>query len=513
MTIGNNIKKLRTAQGLTQDQLAERLFVTRQPISSWERTASHPSLEQLEAIAAALGEDVMTLLYGPKPKYRPSRKRVILVVVLLALAATALELGAVVPPQVEGWVMRRKPGWLFYVIAFQLIEGLLLGFGIGLANGFCVVGSQRVGARDEAGLRRCVAMTMLLSLIVTAVATAASFLGTEPMLRAMNTPENIFSDSAAYIGIIFLGLGASLFYNLFSGLLRAVGDSKTPLYFLCLSSALNVVLDLLFVVTCSMGVAGAAWATILSQGVSALLCLVYMLKKFPILRTGRADWAWHGPMVRRLARMGIPTALSNSVTAIGCMILQVTINGFGSTVVAAYTAASKVEQLTTQPTFTFGLAAATFTAQNAGAGKLDRVKDGVRKATVLNLIAGLAAAVVVWLFAAPITTWFVDPGETAVIAASVQFLNIEAVFILALGVLFVYRNALQGLGNAVMPLISGGVELAMRLAAAILLSRFLGYVGVCLANPVAWTGAAVMLVPAYLAELRRQQNNALARAR
>ena len=325
---------------------------------------------------------------------------------------------------------------------------LVLGFVIGLANGFCVVVSQRFGARDEAGLRRCVAMTMLLSLIVTAVATAASFLGTEPMLRAMNTPENIFSDSAAYIGIIFLGLGASLFYNLFSGLLRAVGDSKTPLYFLCLSSALNVVLDLLFVVTFSMGVAGAAWATILSQGVSALLCLVYMLKKFPILRTGRADWAWHGPMVRRLARMGIPTALSNSVTAIGCMILQVTINGFGSTVVAAYTAASKVEQLTTQPTFTFGLAAATFTAQNAGAGKLDRVKDGVRKATVLNLIAGLAAAVVVWLFAAPITTWFVDPGETAVIAASVQFLNIEAVFILALGVLFVYRNALQGLGNA-----------------------------------------------------------------
>ena len=372
---------------------------------------------------------------------------------------------------------------------------LVLGFVIGLANGFCVVVSQRFGARDEAGLRRCVAMTMLLSLIVTAVATAASFLGTEPMLRAMNTPENIFSDSAAYIGIIFLGLGASLFYNLFSGLLRAVGDSKTPLYFLCLSSALNVVLDLLFVVTFSMGVAGAAWATILSQGVSALLCLVYMLKKFPILRTGRADWAWHGPMVRRLARMGIPTALSNSVTAIGCMILQVTINGFGSTVVAAYTAASN------------------FTAQNAGAGKLDRVKDGVRKATVLNLIAGLAAAVVVWLFAAPITTWFVDPGETAVIAASVQFLNIEAVFILALGVLFVYRNALQGLGNAVMPLISGGVELAMRLAAAILLSRFLGYVGVCLANPVAWTGAAVMLVPAYLAELRRQQNNALARAR
>ncbi len=130
MTIGNNIKKLRTAQGLTQDQLAERLFVTRQTISSWERSASRPSLEQLEAIAAALGEDVMTLLYGPKPKYQPNWKQVVLAVVLIALAVTALELGAVVPPQVEGWVMRRKPGWLLYVIAFRLIEGLLLGLGV-----------------------------------------------------------------------------------------------------------------------------------------------------------------------------------------------------------------------------------------------------------------------------------------------------------------------------------------------------------------------------------------------
>ena len=304
-----------------------------------------------------------------------------------------------------------------------------------------------------------------------------------------------------------------VFYNLFSGLLRAVGDSKTPLYFLCLSSALNVVLDLLFVVTFSMGVAGAAWATILSQGVSALLCLVYMLKKFPILRTGRADWAWHGPMVRRLARMGIPTALSNSVTAIGCMILQVTINGFGSTVVAAYTAASKVERADEQPTFTFGLAAATFTAQNAGAGKLDRVKDGVRKATVLNLIAGLAAAVVVWLFAAPITTWFVDPGETAVIAASVQFLNIEAVFILALGVLFVYRNALQGPGqrrDAADLRRCGPRHAPGRRHPPLPLP------GLCRrvpGKPGGLDGRSRDAGAAYLAELRRQQNNALARAR
>lgn len=164
MTIGSNIKKLRVAQGLTQDRLAERLFVTRQTISSWERSASHPSLEQLEAIAAALGEDVMTLLYGPKPKYRPSRKRVILAVVLIALAATALELGAVVPPQVEGWVMRRKPGWLFYVIAFQLIEGLLLGFGIaGLASLHWLLG---LTGKEK---RRCLIIALVCLLVSPAL--------------------------------------------------------------------------------------------------------------------------------------------------------------------------------------------------------------------------------------------------------------------------------------------------------------------------------------------------------
>jgi len=386
-----------------------------------------------------------------------------------------------------------------------------VGFFFGHGSGNFI--SRELGRRNTDSASNMAATGFFSALFTGLLICVFGEIFLTPLAAFLGSSPTILPYAKDYLRVILIGapwMTASLVLN---NQLRFQGNAIYGTIGIASGAVLNIGLDPLLIFVFDLGVAGAAWATILSQGVSALLCLVYMLKKFPILRTGRADWAWHGPMVRRLARMGIPTALSNSVTAIGCMILQVTINGFGSTVVAAYTAASKVEQLTTQPTFTFGLAAATFTAQNAGAGKLDRVKDGVRKATVLNLIAGLAAAVVVWLFAAPITTWFVDPGETAVIAASVQFLNIEAVFILALGVLFVYRNALQGLGNAVMPLISGGVELAMRLAAAILLSRFLGYVGVCLANPVAWTGAAVMLVPAYLAELRRQQNNVLARAR
>ena len=328
---------------------------------------------------------------------------------------------------------------------------LVLGFVIGLANGFCVVVSQRFGARDEAGLRRCVAMTMLLSLIVTAVATAASFLGTEPMLRAMNTPENIFSDSAAYIGIIFLGLGASLFYNLFSGLLRAVGDSKTPLYFLCLSSALNVVLDLLFVVTFSMGVAGAAWATILSQGVSALLCLVYMLKKFPILRTGRADWAWHGPMVRRLARMGIPTALSNSVTAIGCMILQVTINGFGSTVVAGSSASANLEGFVYTAMNAFSQAAVTFTSQNMGARKYQNLNRVVLNCLLCAIVTGVVLGGGAVLAGTQLLHFY--SSDAAVIAAGYERLRVICGTYLLCGIMDTLASSLRGLGYSVLPMV------------------------------------------------------------
>lgn len=380
---------------------------------------------------------------------------------------------------------------------------LVLGFVMGLATGFCVIVAQRFGAGDADGLRKSVAMSLLLGILFSVCLTALSLVAARPMLRAMRTPENIFEGSASYITVIFLGLGASLFYNLFSGLLRAVGDSKTPLYFLGISSVLNVGLDLLFVVTFSMGVAGAAWATILAQSVSAVLCLLYMLKKFPALRTKRTDWKPDGHMMHQLSRMGVPTALSSSVTAIGCMILQVTINGFGSTIVAAYTAATKADQLATQPMFTFGMATATYTAQNAGARRMDRVRSGVQKALLVTLIASAAGAVLIWVFGRQLTTWFVDPSELEIIAAARLYLNVEAFFFPALGVLFVYRCALQGLGNATMPMLSGVVELTMRLLAASLLSLWLGYLGVCFASPVAWVGAAVMLLAAYRAQYRR----------
>ena len=273
------------------------------------------------------------------------------------------------------------------------ISFLVLGFVIGLTGGFSVVVAQKFGAGDEREVRRAVAMSVYLSVLLTIVLTAVSVLCTRPLLNFMQTPANIYDDAYAYIVVIFAGTGAIIFYNLLSGVLRALGDSRTPLYFLILSSVINVALDLVFILVFGMGVAGAAYATVAAQVLSGLLCLLYMAKKFPILRFHKSDWAWNGRLVVHHLRLGLPMAFQFSVTAIGVMILQGAINGFGSSVVAGYTAASKVEQLTTQPMMTFGITMATYGGQNLGAGRLDRIRQGTRRCVEISTVVNLACAV------------------------------------------------------------------------------------------------------------------------
>lgn len=380
---------------------------------------------------------------------------------------------------------------------------LVIGFAVGFASGFSIVVAQRFGAGDDEGVRQSTAMSLMLSAVVAAIGTALSVLGTKPLLRLMNTPADIFDNAYNYIVVVFAGLATIIFYNLFACVLRALGDSKTPLYFLILSSLLNVGLDLLFVVVFRMGVAGASWATVLAQGVSAVLCGAYMYKKFPILHFKKEDFKWRPKMCVQLLRIGVPTALTSSITAIGCMMIQTTINGFGSAIVAAYTAANKVEAITSQITYSLGLGVATYAAQNYGAGNYARVRSGVNKAAIMALIGGTFGAVVVWAFGTPLNLLFVAASELEVLAAARQFLFMESFFFPVLGVLFVYRSAMQGLGNATIPMVSGIVELVMRLAAAMGLSVLWGYFGVCLSNPIAWTGAAVLLIAAYFMQMRR----------
>ena len=375
----------------------------------------------------------------------------------------------------------------------------ILGFAMGLTTGFSIIISQRFGAGDDAGVRKAYAMSIYLSLAISIVMTVLGLCVSAPLLHLMNTPEDTFAFSQTYLNIIFIGVTASIFYNLVSSVLRALGDSKTPLYFLILASIINVVLDLFFVLVCHLAVAGVAIATILAQLISVLLCLIYMNRKYPILHLHKVDWKIDWLMVKELVRMGLPAAFQNSVTGLGVLILQGVVNGFGSTIMASYTAATKVEQLSSQAMNSFGLAMATYTGQNLGARRFDRIRQGIKSGMVLTLSSAALGAVLVVFFGKYLTQLFVSAAHQEVIENAQLYLNIIALPFFFLAVLFVYRNTLQGLGNAIVPMISGFVELALRILASLILAQpfLLGYAGVCAAGPLAWLGAAVLLAIAY----------------
>ncbi len=373
----------------------------------------------------------------------------------------------------------------------------VLGFIMGLTNGFSVIISQYFGAQDEKGLRHSIGMSILLALIITGIVTVFSVISTRWILETMQTPADIIVDSYRYLIVIFAGTIATVGYNMVSSILRALGDSKTPLLFLIIACILNVFLDLVLIVYFHMGVEGTAYATIIAQGISFLLCLLYIAHRYPILHLSREDFRWDGEMNLTLLRIGIPGALSSSITALGVMILQGTINQMGSDTVAAYTAGTKVEQLFTMPTMTLGMAMATFAGQNLGAGKIERVKEGIHSSVKVMFLYCVITGVILYNAGGWLTQMFVSKDQVHIIQMSHQYLRYVAVFASTLGVLFIYRSTIQGLGNGVIPMISGVMELAMRVIIALILSQFLGFTGICLASPIAWIGADILLFPYY----------------
>ena len=380
---------------------------------------------------------------------------------------------------------------------------LLFGLANGLTSGFAVIVSQKFGAEDYDEMRHSVATSILLSFALSIVITGGLLLGLTPLLRLMQTPADIFDDAVLYISIIFAGTIASVFYNMFSGILRALGDSRTPLYFLILSSMVNIVLDIVFISSFGMGVEGAAYATIISQGLSAVLCLVYIKIKYPILALKKEDWRIDLPFAWRHLRIGIPMALQFSVTAVGVMVMQTALNALGSTVVASYTAASKVEQIITMPAMTFGMAMAVYCGQNMGAERYDRIKSGVRSCTILSCAVSIVCSVVTVLFGGQMTRLFLDQANEEVLSYAVQYLNLIAIFFIPLHLIFIYRNALQGMGHGFMPMMAGVFEFVARTVVAFTLPHALGYLGICIANPAAWIAAAVPQLITYVVIIRR----------
>ena len=265
---------------------------------------------------------------------------------------------------------------------------LIIGFVLGMCSGFCIPVAQYFGEGDEARVRGCVANAVYLSAAITVVLTAATMLGTRPLLELMQTPGNIIDDAYAYIVVIFAGIFATVLYNLLAGILRALGDSRTPLYFLILSSVLNVGMDLLFILYFNAGVAGAAYATVIAQLVSGVCCLVYMIKRYPILRMKKENLRPNRHLTGRLLYIGLPMAGQFSITAVGSTIIQSAVNSLGSGVVAAVTAAGKVQIMLCQPMETMGITMATYCGQNYGAGEVGRIREGMRKSLLVAALFG-----------------------------------------------------------------------------------------------------------------------------
>lgn len=374
---------------------------------------------------------------------------------------------------------------------------LVNGFVMGLTSGFAVLISQKYGAKDEVGVKEAVASSIILSIIATILVTFISVLSAKPLLTLMNTPSNIMKDASTYIIILYAGNIAIIFYNMMAAILRALGDSKTPLYFLIVSSVLNIILDLVLIINFKMGVAGAAYATVISQGVSAILCVIYTYKRYKILRLKKDDFKVKKKYYRKHLKVGIPMALQFSITSIGIMTVQSAINIFGSTVIASYAASSKVLQLVMQPATTLGVTMATYCGQNIGAKRYDRIKEGVKKCVQISIITSVISAIILIFLGKYFVMMFVSNPDAEILSYAQQVLNISAIFFIPLGLIFVYRNALQGIGDSFIPMMAGVYELVARAIVAFTLPKVLEFIGICLADPVAWFAAVIPLAYTY----------------
>jgi Na+-driven multidrug efflux pump len=313
----------------------------------------------------------------------------------------------------------------------------------------------------------------------------------------MQTPADIFHHSYNYIFVIFCGIPTVFLFNLLAGIMRALGDSKTPLNILIVSSVLHIVLDVGFVVGLGMGSEGVAYATVISQFVSGLLCWISLVRKFPILKMAKEDWKWRQALAATLCAMGIPMGLQYSVTAIGGVILQSAVNTLGSDAVAAVSAAVKVIVLFACPFDTLGNAMATYGGQNVGAGRLERLDMGLVACAKISVVYSILAMALLWIFGRELAALFIDKAETAILDGSALYLRVCSSFYITLAAVNVYRFLIQGMGFGLLSIFAGVAELFARAFAGIVLVPLFGFAGACFAGPLAWIFADAFLIPAY----------------
>lgn len=374
---------------------------------------------------------------------------------------------------------------------------LIIGFCNGICSGFAIPVSQMFGARRESDMRKYVANCVWLCTFFSVVLVAVVVAGCHPLLRLLNTPENIYEYAYTYIIIIFWGIPCTILYNMLAAILRSLGDSRTPVIFLAISSCINIVLDIVFILNFHMGVEGPALATVISQGISGLICLCYMKKKFAILKISGEEWKPRRYHIWNLCYIGIPMGLQYSITAIGTLVVQRSMNGFGSTAVAGVTAAQKIGNFLMCPFEALGETMAPYSGQNVGAGKLERVGKGIKDAVVCGFAFAAVTLGAVILLGRPMTMLFLDEPNPQVIEYAYQYLFITTAGYSLLGIVNIVRFAIQGMGYSVFAILAGVLEMVARSLSGTLLVSRLGFTGICLADVMAWIFADAFLIPAF----------------
>ena len=380
---------------------------------------------------------------------------------------------------------------------------MFIGFTLGMCSGFSIPVAQEFGADNLPMLRKCFAQAARMGALISVGLAAVTAALTPQILRLMATPEDILGYSRDYIRIIFIGAPATVLYNLLSGAMRAVGDGRTPLCMLICCCALNVALDLLFMLPLGMGVEGAAIASVLAQLISGLLCALVIRRKFPILHPRREEWRRDRQATRRVLGIGVPMGLQFSITAVGSVLIQSAVNGLGSSAVAAYGAGQKIENFLNCPFEATAVTIATYCGQNLGARRIDRVRTGVRMTTLAMFGYCAVIFALVEIFGRPLISLFVDPAESDIFGKVAGYLRTVSAMFFLLVLVQVYRNAIQGLGHGRISMLGGALELAGRSVVAFVLVRIFAFGGVCFTDPVAWLCADFFLVPMYCHIVRK----------
>ena len=374
------------------------------------------------------------------------------------------------------------------------VQFLILGLCIGTCAGFSIPISQRFGAGDEEGVRRYVYHSIILSAVLAAVMTTVTAILCMPILRLMQTPADILENAYSYLFIIFLGIPFTVLYNMTAGMLRAVGNSRAPFVFLAVSTFLNIFLDMFCIAVLHWGCAGAAIATIASQALSGFFCLIYILRKVPLLYAGRVERRLDSATAKTLVAMGIPMGLQYSITAIGSMVMQASNNSLGSVYVSGFTAGTKLKQLFLCPFDAMATSIATFISQNYGALRMDRVKKGLRQTLVMGILYGAAAGTILILFGKNLSMLFLSADNVASLAASVRYLRCMGYLFWILGFLHCFRNELQALGYSGRAMLAGVIEMGARSFVAMMFVPVFGYTAICWTDQAAWCSATVYLV-------------------